>query len=72
MSNASAQAAAVMLSKMTEPEKQQALSNLASHLSQQAGSECPECGCAEVEENQAHGDDFEYCCVACDHRWQPE
>ncbi|MBW6123154.1 hypothetical protein KZ843_09680 [Pseudomonas aeruginosa] len=72
MSNASAQVAAVMLSTMTEPEKKKALSQLASHVSQQAGSECPECGCSEVEDNQALGDDFEYRCVACDHRWQPE
>lgn len=72
MRNADAQAAAIMLSGMSAPEKEQALSRLASDVSHQAGSQCPECGSLEVEDNQAHGDDFEYHCGACDHRWQPE
>ncbi|MEA8592105.1 hypothetical protein PZT57_26025 [Pseudomonas aeruginosa] len=49
-----------------------ALEELADHVSHQAGSQCPECGSMEVEDNQARGDDFEYRCVTCDHRWQPE
>lgn len=38
---------------------------LVREAAQAAGSECPDCGCRETEDNGG----TEYRCTACDHRW---
>lgn len=41
------------------------LQALMREAAQAVGSECPECGSRDTEDNSAS----EYRCVACDHRW---
>ena len=61
----------ILLADIPEDTRQDRLTALTKTVRPATGSECPECGHEDTEDNGCSGSRIEFRCCSCDHRWGP-